>query len=105
MTALVGQSGSGKSTIARMITGVEKPTSGRIVFHGPDGDRQVSGFRGRALRQYRSDVQMVFQDPYSSINPAKRLGYVLSRPLRELPGAQGRGAARAGQGAARDGWR
>ena len=89
VTALVGQSGSGKSTIARMITGVEKPTDGRIIFHGPDGDRQVSGFRGRALRQYRSDVQMVFQDPYSSINPAKRLGYILSRPLANYHGLKG----------------
>ena len=72
-----------------MITGVESPTEGRILFHGPDGDKLVSGFKGRALRDYRSDVQMVFQDPYSSINPAKRLGYVLSRPLVNYKGLKG----------------
>jgi peptide/nickel transport system ATP-binding protein len=89
VTALVGQSGSGKSTLAKMITGVESPTQGRILFHGPHGDKLVSGFKGRALRAYRSDVQMVFQDPYSSINPAKRLGYVLSRPLANYQGLEG----------------
>jgi len=89
VTALVGQSGSGKSTLARMITGVDSPTSGRIVFHGPKGDQEVAGFRGRALRDYRSDVQMVFQDPYSSINPAKRVGYILARPLANYHGLRG----------------
>ncbi|MFC7596224.1 dipeptide ABC transporter ATP-binding protein [Terrabacter sp. GCM10028922] len=89
VTALVGQSGSGKSTLARMITGVDSPTSGRIVFHGPRGDQEVAGFRGRSLRDYRSDVQMVFQDPYSSINPAKRLGYILARPLANYHGLRG----------------
>ncbi|GAB3887331.1 ABC transporter ATP-binding protein [Terrabacter terrigena] len=89
VTALVGQSGSGKSTLARMITGVDSPTSGRIVFHGPKGDQEVAGFRGRALRDYRGDVQMVFQDPYSSINPAKRVGYILARPLANYHGLRG----------------
>lgn len=91
VTALVGQSGSGKSTLARMITGVDSPTSGHITFHGPTGDRHVDGFRGRELRDYRSDVQMVFQDPYSSLNPTKRLGQILARPLvnyRKLSGAE-----------------
>ncbi|MGO4597230.1 ABC transporter ATP-binding protein [Terrabacter sp. 2RAF25] len=89
VTALVGQSGSGKSTLARMITGVDSPTRGRIMFHGPKGDQEVSGFRGRSLRDYRSDVQMVFQDPYSSINPAKRVGYILARPLANYHGLRG----------------
>ncbi|WP_374971258.1 ABC transporter ATP-binding protein [Terrabacter sp. BE26] len=89
VTALVGQSGSGKSTLARMITGVDSPTSGRIVFHGPKGDQEVAGFKGRALRDYRGEVQMVFQDPYSSINPAKRVGYILARPLANYHGLRG----------------
>jgi peptide/nickel transport system ATP-binding protein len=89
VTALVGQSGSGKSTIARMITGVDSPTKGRIVFHGADGETEVSTYRGRALRSYRSQVQMVFQDPYSSLNPAKTLGYILSRPLVNYRGLRG----------------
>jgi peptide/nickel transport system ATP-binding protein len=86
VTALVGQSGSGKSTLARMITGVDRPTSGTITFHGHDGDLVVGGMRGRRLRDYRSNVQMVFQDPYSSLNPAKTLGYILSRPLVNYQG-------------------
>lgn len=47
---------------AQMITGVDHPTTGRIVFHGDDGDQEVEKLRGRALRDYRRDVQMVFQD-------------------------------------------
>lgn len=82
VTALVGQSGSGKTTIARMITGVETPTEGSIVFHSKEGEQQVHKFRGRALRSYRSHVQMVFQDPYSSLNPAHTVEYILTRPLR-----------------------
>ena len=89
VTALVGQSGSGKSTLARMITGIDSPTEGRIVFHGPDGDQEVSSFRGRALRTYRSHVQMVFQDPYSALNPTKRLGQILERPLINYHGLKG----------------
>jgi peptide/nickel transport system ATP-binding protein len=81
VTALVGQSGSGKSTIARMITGVDAPTSGRITFHGSDGDQVVARMRGRRLRSYRGSVQMVFQDPYSALNPTKTLGAALARPL------------------------
>ncbi|NIK61887.1 dipeptide ABC transporter ATP-binding protein [Kribbella shirazensis] len=91
VTALVGQSGSGKSTIARMITGVDAPTSGRITFHGSDGDQVVARMRGRRLRSYRGSVQMVFQDPYSALNPTKTLGATLARPLinfQHLHGAQ-----------------
>ncbi|MFQ6170883.1 dipeptide ABC transporter ATP-binding protein [Oryzobacter sp. R7] len=89
VTALVGQSGSGKSTLARMITGVDRPTQGRILFHGPEGDEEVAGFRGRSLRRYRSHVQMVFQDPYSSLNPTKRIGQALERPLVNYQGLKG----------------
>jgi peptide/nickel transport system ATP-binding protein len=82
VTALVGQSGSGKSTIARMITGVERPTSGEIVFHSKAGPLDVGRLRGGDLARFRKLVQIVFQDPYSSLNPNKTLEYILSRPLK-----------------------
>lgn len=82
VTALVGQSGSGKSTLAKLITGVERPTEGEIVFHSSEGPIEVSKLSGSGLRRYRKLVQMVFQDPYSSLNPNKTLRYILSRPLK-----------------------
>ncbi|MHB1008159.1 MAG: ABC transporter ATP-binding protein [Propionibacteriaceae bacterium] len=82
VTALVGQSGSGKSTIARMITGVDRPSSGEIVFHSKGGPLNVGRLGVGQLTRYRKFVQMVFQDPYSSLNPNKTLHYILSRPLK-----------------------
>ena len=82
VTALVGQSGSGKTTLARMVTGVERPDSGRIRCLG----EQVETLRGRRLRAFRRHVQMVFQDPFSALNPNRTLGYALSRPLRNYHG-------------------
>ncbi|MDB5588401.1 MAG: transporter ATP-binding protein [Devosia sp.] len=76
--ALVGESGSGKSTCARMLARVYSPQRGRITFEGED----ISAFKGRRLDQYRSDVQMVFQDPFGSLNPVQTIGYHLERPIR-----------------------
>ena len=78
VTALVGESGSGKSTVARLISRLYKPTDGSILYRGED----VGAMHGKQeLLRYRSRVQMIFQDPFSSLNPAKTIEYHVSRPL------------------------
>jgi peptide/nickel transport system ATP-binding protein len=79
VTALVGESGSGKSTVARLLSRLYEPTAGSILLE----DEDVTSIQGRRrLREYRSQVQMIFQDPFASLNPVKRVGHHLSRPLR-----------------------
>jgi peptide/nickel transport system ATP-binding protein len=79
ITALVGESGSGKSTVARLLARLYDPTGGAVFFEGND----VSRVRGRRnLRRYRSQVQMIFQDPFDSLNPAKTIRHHVERPLR-----------------------
>jgi len=75
--ALVGESGSGKSTVARMISQLETPTSGEILLDGAP-----IGRHGRALAGYRHQVQMVFQDPFASLNPYHTVAHHLERPLK-----------------------
>lgn len=75
--ALVGESGSGKSTIARMLMRLETPTGGQILLDGVEVGR-----RGREVAAYRSQVQMVFQDPFASLNPFHTILHHLERPLR-----------------------
>ena len=77
IVALVGESGSGKSTLARIIMQLYAPERGEIDFEG----RDVTRARGRLLRQYRSAVQMVFQDPYASLNPTHAVRTILKRSL------------------------
>lgn len=83
--ALVGESGSGKSTIARMIAKLENPTKGQILVDGKE-----SAARGAALRDYRHNVQMVFQDPFASLNPFHSIAHHIERPLRLHKKAKGR---------------
>jgi peptide/nickel transport system ATP-binding protein/oligopeptide transport system ATP-binding protein len=77
---LVGESGCGKTTTARMIARLLAPTSGTIVFDG----RDVTGLSMRAMRPLRRDIQMIFQDPYASLNPRHRVGTIVGAPLRLL---------------------
>ena len=91
--ALVGQSGSGKSTIAKLLMQLERPTSGTLLLDGAP-----IGRRGRALADYRHEVQMVFQDPFASLNPYHSIGHHLLRPLL----LHGRATARTAPGAAKE---
>ena len=75
--ALVGESGSGKSTVVRALAGLQKMTAGTVLL-----DDAVVSYRWRALRSFRSHVQIVFQDPFASLNPVHTVGYHLARPLR-----------------------
>ena len=77
---IVGETGSGKSTLARAIIQVEKPKSGSVVFKG----QEMVGLRRRELNHLRSDMQMVYQDPFGSLNPRWRVGDVVAEPLRGL---------------------
>lgn len=74
---LVGQSGSGKSTIAKILTQLETPTTGRVLLDGTPIPRH-----GKALRAYRQQLRMVFQDPFASLNPYHSIRYHLERPLQ-----------------------
>jgi dipeptide transport system ATP-binding protein len=90
--AVVGESGCGKSTLARLVTMIEAPTSGTFTINGIDGTTRDQNAR----KQIRKSVQIVFQDPYGSLNPRKKIGSILEEPLKintDLSAAQRRQAA------------
>jgi oligopeptide transport system ATP-binding protein len=75
---LVGESGSGKSTACRAVLQLLKPTSGSVKFEG----REIAGLGRRQLRPLRREIQMIFQDPYASLNPRKRIGQIVGDQLK-----------------------
>ena len=76
--SLVGESGCGKSTLARLVLRLAPPTSGKIAFRGED----IEGFKGDSLKTFRKSVQIIFQDPFASLNPRMTVFDTLSEPLK-----------------------
>nr|MBA3534263.1 ATP-binding cassette domain-containing protein [Ardenticatenales bacterium] len=85
---LVGESGCGKSTTGRALLQLLRPTSGKVYFQGKD----LTQLKGEALRRTRSEMQMIFQDPYASLNPRMTVGKILSEPLLVHGIAKGKAA-------------
>jgi oligopeptide transport system ATP-binding protein len=83
---LVGESGSGKSTTCRVVLQLLKPTSGSVKFEG----REIAGLKRRELRPLRREMQMIFQDPYASLNPRKRIGQIVGDQLKVQKVASGK---------------
>jgi oligopeptide transport system ATP-binding protein len=84
---LVGESGSGKSTACRAVLQLTKPSSGSVRFEG----EEIAGLSRRRMRPLRRDMQMIFQDPYASLNPRKRVGQIVGSPLKLQGVASGAG--------------
>jgi oligopeptide transport system ATP-binding protein len=82
---LVGESGSGKSTACRAVLQLIEPTSGSVKFEG----REIAGLGQRQMRPLRREMQMIFQDPYASLNPRKRVGQIVGDPLKRQGVASG----------------
>ena len=88
---LVGESGCGKTTSGKILAGLLKPSSGRVLFEGQD----VAGLKGSAYRHYRRSVQIIHQDPYASLNPTHSIFDILAFPLYRHKLVRGRAGARA----------
>ena len=84
--ALVGESGSGKTTVARMVVGLLPPSSGEVVI---DGVSMTNPRQAQAGQRLRRGIQMIFQDPYASLNPRFRVDAIVSEPIRAFHLIQG----------------
>ncbi|MGW2102937.1 ABC transporter ATP-binding protein [Streptomyces olivaceoviridis] len=87
---IVGESGCGKSTVAKMLVSLERPTAGAIRYKGED----ITRLSGRALKAVRRNIQMVFQDPYTSLNPRMTVGDIIGEPYEIHPEAAPKGDRR-----------
>ncbi|MEU8714730.1 MULTISPECIES: dipeptide ABC transporter ATP-binding protein [unclassified Streptomyces] len=87
---IVGESGCGKSTVAKMLVNLERPTAGLIKYKGED----ITRLSGRALKAVRRNIQMVFQDPYTSLNPRMTVGDIIGEPYEIHPEAAPKGDRR-----------
>uniref|UniRef100_UPI0003617131 ATP-binding cassette domain-containing protein n=1 Tax=Streptomyces xiaopingdaonensis TaxID=1565415 RepID=UPI0003617131 len=87
---VVGESGCGKSTVAKLLMNLEEPTAGTIRYKGED----ITKLSGRALKAVRRNIQMVFQDPYTSLNPRMTVGDIIAEPYDIHPEAAPKGDRR-----------
>ncbi len=88
--AIVGESGSGKTTLARLLLGLVAPSAGQVMYHGQD----LHSLSAEQRRNFRRDIQAIFQDPYGVYNPFYRVDHVLTTPVRKFRLAQRRSEAR-----------
>ncbi len=75
---LVGESGCGKTTLGKLLIGIERPTDGKVLFNG----KSIARLHGRKLRKFRRHIQMVFQNPFDSLDPRYKIGSVVTEPLK-----------------------